>query len=362
MEASEIATLTENIKNCLQTSSQNVSTQTVSTQTETGEYVRYLEKTITNQNTLISSLFKKLSLYALDLHSFKNNDEKTRYYTGLTEYVTLETIYKFVEPHLKHSNNNVLTKSQMLILCLMKIRLGLQFTDLAYRFNVSTQTVSRTFYHVINILYIKLKGLISRPEAEEVKRTMPKAFQKNFGNRVAHILDATEIFIEKPSNPQTAIQCFSFYKNHHTIKFLLSIVPQGVIEFKSDAYGGRASDDFITAHSGYFDLLDPHDLVLADKGFTLKECFEIRRASLETPAFVCNKEQLHPIDVERTRKVANVRVHVERVIGLLKRKYLIFHQIIPMSMLCKQGKDVSAIDKIMTICCALCNLCPSVTY
>ena len=41
------------------------------------------------------------------------------------------------------------------------------------------------------------------------------------------------------------------------------------------------------------------------------------------PAFTKGKEQLDQVDVETTRGIANVCIHVERVIGLLCRKYTI---------------------------------------
>ena len=40
------------------------------------------------------------------------------------------------------------------------------------------------------------------------------------------------------------------------------------------------------------------------------------QASLCIPAFTKGKEQLSPIEVERTRAVAIVRIHVECVIGV----------------------------------------------
>jgi len=56
-----------------------------------------------------------------------------------------------------------------------------------------------------------------------------------------------------------------------------------------------------------------------------------------------------------------VRIHVERVIGQLKKKYKILS--CPLSVkLLKHGsdKDKSNIDKLLTVCAALVNLCNSI--
>ena len=46
-------------------------------------------------------------------------------------------------------------------------------------------------------------------------------------------------------------------------------------------------------------------------------------AEVEIPAFMKGKSKLSPTDIETTRKLANVRIHVERVIGLVRQKYTI---------------------------------------
>ena len=148
-------------------------------------------------------------------------------------------------------------------------------------------------------------------------------FQYSFGKKVTVIIDCFEVFIEKPSNLLARDQTFSNYKHHNTIKILIGITPQGSICCVSDSWGGRTSDKFLTENCGFLDKLVPGDVVMADRGFTVAESVGMRQARLVIPAFTKGKSQLDPVDVEKTRGIANVRIHVERVIGLLHRKYTI---------------------------------------
>ena len=59
--------------------------------------------------------------------------------------------------------------------------------------------------------------------------------------------------------------------------------------------------------------------LLADRGFT-SESVALYQAQLANPAISKGKNQLDPFDVEMTRVIANVRTHVERVIGLFRQK------------------------------------------
>ena len=80
----------------------------------------------------------------------------------------------------------------------------------------------------------------------------------------------------------------------------------------------RTSDKYLTEHSGMLKNLKPGDLVMADRGFTIEENLSLYQAKLAIPAFTKGKSQLDPVSVEKTRGIANVRIHVERVIGLLR--------------------------------------------
>ena len=44
----------------------------------------------------------------------------------------------------------------------------------------------------------------------------------------------------------------------------------------------------------------------------------MRQARLHIPAFTKGKDQLSAIEVHETRTTANVRIHVERVIGCVR--------------------------------------------
>ena len=89
----------------------------------------------------------------------------------------------------------------------------------------------------------------------------------------------------------------------------------------------------MTENCGFLENLLPGDMVMADRGFTICDSVGLKQAKLVIPAFTKGKSQLDPVDVERTRGIANVRIHVERVIGLLKRKYTILEGTLPTDFL-----------------------------
>lgn len=63
----------------------------------------------------------------------------------------------------------------------------------------------------------------------------------------------------------------------------------------------------------------PGDMVMVDWGFTISESVGLKQAKLVVPAFTKGKSQLDPADVGRTKGIASVRIHVERVIGSIMK-------------------------------------------
>ena len=60
-------------------------------------------------------------------------------------------------------------------------------------------------------------------------------------------------------------------------------------------------------------------------------------AKLEIPSFTKAQDQLRAVEVEDTRVIANVRIHVERVIGNLRKKYSILNETLPIDYLLSKG-------------------------
>jgi len=56
--------------------------------------------------------------------------------------------------------------------------------------------------------------------------------------------------IEAPANVSAKAQCWSHYKHHNTVKYLIGITPQGAISFISDGWEGRTSDKYLTENHG----------------------------------------------------------------------------------------------------------------
>ena len=60
-----------------------------------------------------------------------------------------------------------------------------------------------------------------------------------------------------PRNLEIQALTWSDYKKHNIVKFLVEIAPSGMISFLSKAWGGRASEQYITRESGFLDPLEP---------------------------------------------------------------------------------------------------------
>lgn len=236
-----------------------------------------------------------------------------------------------------------------LVLVLVRLRLGLLERDLGIRFGVSEATVSRTVNRWLSYMKLRLGSKPTWPKWEYVKECMPQCFRDSYPTTFC-ILDATELLSESPSSLPLQSRCFSSYKGHTTHKGLVAIAPNGCIIFVSELYNGSISDLALTEESGFLELLPlvPRGKsVMADRGFEIQHLLLKHGILLNIPPFT-EDGYLSAKDVVETQKIARVRIHVERVIGQVKKTFLILRQIVPASI-------SGSINQIWTVCCLLNN-------
>ena len=309
----------------------------------------------------LESANKKLSPKVLSRESLHISDPKVQYFTGLQSYEILELVFEFVTSGLPDSfAASSCSVFDQFLLVMMHLRLNVGVQDLGYRFDVHPSTVCRYFSKWLDVLYTKLHCFINWPERDTLLKTMPMAFRKAF-KKCAIIIDCFEIFIERPTSLVARAQTWSNYKKHNTVKYLIGITPQGSVSFISKGWGGRVSDVHLTENSGLLQHLLPGDIVLADRGFTIQNSVGLLCAEVKHPPFTRGKAQLSKLEIDSARQLSQVRIHVERVIGAVRQKYMILQSTLPISMVACYGEDkLSPIDKIVTISCALYNHCNSV--
>ena len=110
---------------------------------------------------------------------FRSDDDKVKFYTGLSGFDILMTTFNFVSPHSTRRSPS-LNLFQEFIMVLMKLRLNVPLQDFAYRFDISLSTVSRIFSASMTVMDIRLSPFIAWPERDDLWRTMPKRFSVLF--------------------------------------------------------------------------------------------------------------------------------------------------------------------------------------
>ena len=274
---------------------------------------------------------------------------RMRYWAGARSVLSTKVPRKFVKTPTKSGPKRSLSVRAELVMVLMKLRLALSNEFLAMSFKISAGTCSVIFSTWIKLLSHVLKNLVYWPEKSVVQKLLPRQFAGSYQN-LRCTIDCSETFIERPRDLKMQAVTWSDYKHHNTLKYLVAISPNGTISFISKCWGGRTSDRHIVQNSGFLDLIDPKDLVMADRGFTIQEDLLYKQASLLIPPSSSGKTQMCRENVLKTKKVANARIHVERAINRLKW-FKIVSSTLPLTM-------VHMFDDILVVCAALCNLLP----
>ena len=222
----------------------------------------------------------------------------------------------------KRGHSRKLKPIDELFLVLYRLRCNVLEKDLGDRFGLHPSSVSRIITTWINFLYHTLKQLPIWASREVVTRTMPACFKAHYP-QTRVIIDCTEVFMQIPFSFCAQSQTYSTYKSHNTAKGLVGITPNGFVTFVSCLYGGHISDKAMTHDCGLIDLLEPGDVVMADRGFDIQHLLAPKKAILNIPPFMAGKEQLTVEEEAETRRIASVRIHVERAIERIKNYHIL---------------------------------------
>ena len=98
----------------------------------------------------------------------------------------------------------------------------------------------------------------------------------------------------------------------------------------------------------FFEKIYMGNCILADRGFTLKE----ELAALKITHFTKGRKQLSGKEVDISCQLSKFRIHVERVIGQIK-KFCMLQNIVPLT-------QIDLLDEIMEIVCAIISLNKSI--
>ena len=296
------------------------------------------------------------------IENIANDDPLITFYTGFPSYDSLKACYEYLGPGVNdlkywgsnnqdigHGRKRLLSNFNEFFLVLVRLRLGLFEKDLTNRFNISTSTVCRICRTWIRFMYLRFKEIPLWPSRDLVNLYMPKCFKELYpSTRV--IIDATEIFVETPALPEFQQMTFSSYKNHNTFKALVGLSPGGAITYVSTLYPGSISDQQLTKKSGLIDLLEKGDSVMADRGFNIQDDLTPLGVRVNIPPFLKGKTQLEAEELVETRRIASLRIHVERAMEHIKN-YHIFDRTLSSSL-----TDLA--EETFFVCAVMCNFLP----
>ena len=322
-----------------------------------------IESLEAENNTLRLAQVKTSKNFCLE--QIQGDDGLFRFYTGFPSFEIFLAFFEFLGPVVHELNywgskqrslqrhyECKLNPINQLFLTLIKLRLNLKGKDLAFRFGISTTSVSRYVTTWICFLYHHLKELDWSPTVQQVIGTLPHSFRRSYPDTYA-IIDGSEVFLETPSDLYLQSSTWSQYKHHNTAKFLVACTPNGAISFISPVYVGSISDVQLTSCSGFLETLKdkPGISIMADRGFTIKDMLKKLNIELNLPPFMEGRSQLPALQVQKGRKIASLRIHVERAIGRIKN-YTILKGTIPLSM-------ARIINQIVCVCAFLSNFHPA---
>lgn len=256
-------------------------------------------------------------------------ERHSKIYLGVDQdWLSVLHLITYKMEKLYNSDRNLDT-IYIVFLVLRKLKLNGSFDILGHVFHISVSQAAKIFRKHLPFLSDHLQELIVWPSSNSIKKTLPVGFRKSF-RKVETIGDCLEIEIQKPTSAFAQALKWSSYKSANTIKYFVSITPNGIYNFCSKGYGGRTTDEMITSNCGYLNVVRPHTEVMVDRGFKKIEPMVLsRKATLVRPPSVSASQKLSKKDFLSARKIAGLRIHVEREIRRIREfKFLAPHAVL----------------------------------
>ena len=313
------------------------------------------------ENNITRAQKKEAATFSFVSHIMASN--KTCFeYTGIPNTVVLKELFDWIKPATEHlkswqGRNKLkpgrdprgrkaykMSPFKSFLLTLVRIRKGFDTCHMSYLFGISPSHASRIFTSWVNRLDQCLQRLLKWPSQEVAKENLPTSFSAF--PRTRCIIDCTEFAVEKPFQPAAQKQTWSSYKHGNPAKLLVGNQPCGTIIFLSKVYVGSISDAEIVKKSQFLDLIERGDDVMADRGFNIRHLLLQKGATLNIPAYSKGKN-LSQKAVTRSRRIATVRIHVERAIRRMKC-FKILSGVIPL-------KVRFSLNQILTVVSVLSN-------
>lgn len=300
-----------------------------STQTE-AEFVNNISRPV----TLLDMLYK---------------DEQVQAFTGLESIKAFRRLcdtFERLEPKTCPSHCRFKTKLEdRILLTLMKLKMNCSFPCLSAFFHTTTTSAATYFYQTLRMMHQFLKHLIPWPSREEVKKNLPKCFDRF--PRVRVVLDYCEFPVECCGCGECSVRCLSPKKRIHTLKAEFGISPAGLITHVSPVYGGRASDKFILTKSGILDKLEVGDCILTIENALIRSECEEKGIKLIQPIF-SSDEQFILKGPEDIYYIEQAKVHIQQSILRLKT-FAVLSDKVSWSM-------APYFDEIIGVICGITNL------
>ncbi|CAG0905965.1 unnamed protein product, partial [Cyprideis torosa] len=235
---------------------------------------------------------------------------------------SFQMIKTIIEGRMSGEADSKLDPVDKILLTIMKLRHDFGFMDLGIRFGISDRMASSIFSSVLLHLHNFVFNNLIRdriPSLKKCKQSRPPCLE-NYSN-VRFIVDCTEFPCHAPYLLKQKRSIYSHYKSRYTFKALVAIAPNGTVTFVSELYGGSVSDKVIVMKSGFLDLLESGECILADKGFLIGDLLP-PGVNLNLPPFLTRKEghrrKFTNTQARDTTAIARARIHVERVMARIK--------------------------------------------